>query len=1006
MNKLILLICSFLFFQVDSGAQNISTVTGEVTEAETGMPIPGVNVMEQGTTNGVMTDFDGNYSIEVPEDATLEVSFIGYATQTVEVDGRSEIDIAMETETAALEEVVVVGYGTQKKVNLTGAISTVQFDDMEDRPITNATQALAGVAAGVSISQTSGQPGADGGSIRIRGVGTLGNNDPLVLVDGIQESMGNVNVSDIESVSVLKDAASAAIYGSRAANGVILITTKSGESGKMTVNYEGYTGFQKPTQLPEYETNSVRFMEYLNQAIYNESPSAQSAFTNEQIEEYRTGSGSNPYLYPNTDWQELMYRDARISAHNFSVRGGGEKTVYSFSAGYLDQDGILLGTNTKQYTARLNIDTKVSEKFNYQLKLSGRYDDVREPVVGASTGIGWVDRGVPTWAPYLEDGKYASTWVGFLSNTHPLAGVKEGKNNTEWDNLLAHISGEYEILKGLKLKGTAAVKTYHMLNKVFRPEVFLYNPKTQSTTAQNVGGKALSAWNRYDTKREITFITTLHYEKSIANAHNITALGGFQQETSKFQRLQASKEGLPSNELHEISAGSVNPTAEGSTVNYGLQSFFGRVTYNFKQKYLFEANVRYDGSSNFADGKKWGVFPSFSAGWNIDKESFFNDIEFIDNLKLRASWGKLGNQAIAPNQYTPMYALGQDYSYGGQLVGGAAQTDLPNPEITWETSTQTDIGLDLRAFGGKLGLVVDYYHKITDDILRPINVSGVVGGLQAPTVNLASVENKGLEFALSHRNVVGEFSYNVDANLTTIDNKVIKLDAPSIGAISWLAEGRPIDEFYTIKMLGIFQSQQEIDEHGAQLTAQPGDIKFEDLNNDGEINDEDRQPIASSIPKYIYGLNISAEYRGFDFSVLFQGVEGNHAITEEEQKPFFNNAGLPKFWVENAWTAENPNNKYPRLVRGSNYINNVWRNSSFLVEDASYLRVKNAQIGYTLPLSITERLKLKRLRIYANAQNPLTFTSYRGLDPEKNPFQIRGSYSNVQTYSIGLNLSL
>ncbi|UJH92668.1 SusC/RagA family TonB-linked outer membrane protein [Antarcticibacterium sp. 1MA-6-2] len=511
---------------------------------------------------------------------------------------------------------------------------------------------------------------------------------------------------------------------------------------------------------------------------------------------------------------------------------------------------------------------------------------------------------------------------------------------------------------------------------------------------------------RYDTDREISFITTLNYDKSFSDIHNITALGGFQQETSKFQRLDASKEGLPSNELHEIGAGSVNPTAGGSTVNYGLQSFFGRVTYNFKEKYLFEANVRYDGSSNFAEGKKWGVFPSFSAGWNIDKESFFNDIDFIDNLKLRGSWGKLGNQAIAPNQYSPRYALGQNYSYGGQLVGGAAQTVLPNPEITWETSTQTDIGLDLRAFSGKLGFVFDYYHKVTDDILRPINVSGVVGGLQAPTVNLASVENKGLEFALSHRNVIGEFSYNVDANLTTINNEVIKLDAPSIGGISWLAEGRPIDEFYTIKMLGIFQNQQEINEHGAQPSAQPGDIKFQDLNNDGEINDEDRQPIASSIPKYTYGLNLSAEYKGFDLSVLFQGVEGNHAITEEEQKPFFNNAGLPKFWVDNAWTSENPNNKYPRLVRGSNYINNVWRNSSFLVEDASYLRLKNFQIGYTLPSMITERINIKRLRVYMNAQNPLTFTSYRGLDPEKNPFQIRGSYSNVQTYSLGLNLSL
>ncbi|MEN8230801.1 MAG: SusC/RagA family TonB-linked outer membrane protein, partial [Bacteroidota bacterium] len=708
----------------------------------------------------------------------------------------------------------------------------------------------------------------------------------------------------------------------------------------------------------------------------------------------------------NTDWQDLMYRDAVITSHNLSVRGSNEKTAYSFSLGHLNQDGIVLGTNTKQYTARLNLDTRVTDKFNYSLKLSSRYDDVNQPVTGAGTIVGWIDRGTPIDPVYTEEGEYAYSNL-YFGKKNPVAGAKEGKNRSGWYNLMASLSGEYEFIEGLKLTGTAGVRNYHNLRKVFRPLVVMYDPADPALTKNlDVGGTPLSAYNSYQTNLELTFVSTLSYNKTFGENHNLGVLAGFNQETSTYNWLSASKNGLPSNALQEINAGSVDPTASGYSVDFGLQSYFGRITYNYDSKYLFEANARYDGSSNFAEGNKWGLFPSFSGAWNIASESFMENITAIDMLKLRASWGQLGNQQIPPNQYNAFFTLGQSYSYGGALVGGAAQTNLPNPDVTWETSNQTDVGMNLIMWGGKMQLETAYYIKVTDDILRPVNISTTIGALSPPTVNLASVENKGWEVFLTHKNRIGDFSYTAGFNFTTNKNKVIALPTPVINTWSWLEEGRPIDEFYAIKMLGIFQDEEDVIAHGAQPTAKPGDIKFEDFDGDGDIDGDDRQPAGNSIPNIIYGFDLSAEYKGFDFSMLWQGVEGSYARTEEEQKPFFNFAGLPQFWLDNAWTAENPNNEYPRLVRSSNYVNNIWRNgTTFLIEDASFLRLKNVQLGYTLPKSLLSKIRIDHLRIYVNASNPLTFTKYRGLDPEKGAFQSRSSYSNVQVYTIGLNVT-
>lgn len=1001
--KIILIL--FALFAVNLSFSQVESVKGKLIASAGGLPLPGVNVIVKGTNNGTTTDIDGSFVLKnVSPKSVLVFSFLGYKTQEISVNNQKNLVIRLTEDSAKLEEVVVRAFGSQKKANLTGSISTVKLDDAVNRPITNATQALAGKASGVVVTQNTGQPGADQATIRIRGTGTLGNSNPLVIVDGLTGSLSDVNAADIESITILKDAASAAIYGSRAANGVVLVTTKAGKQGEFKVNYDGYSGIQVATRKKDYVTNSAQFMELYNLALFNESPTSAPAYSAADINKFR--NGTDPYLYPNTDWQDVLYRQAQISSHNLSVRGGGDKTTYSFSVGHIDQKGVLLGTDTKNYSARLNLDTKISDKFSYSLKLSGRHDVTNSPITGSGTVIGWADRALPMQSPRLADGRYTYPWIGFQSATQPLAGALEGDNRTEYEKLTANLSGEYEFIKGLKLKGTFGMDNYNNLNDVFRPQIDLIKPTDLSVYNLSVGGNPLSAGRSYSTRRDITFLTTLNYKKTFAEHHSFDVLGGFSQESRKYKDLSGYKEGLPSNALQEISAGSLNPQAYGSSTDFGLQSFFGRVNYDFDGRYLFEANLRYDGSSNFGKGNKWGTFPSVSAGWNISKEAFMKNVGFIDNLKLRASWGELGNQAIDPGQYSSIYNLGQQYSYGGVLAGGAAQTNLSNPNITWETSAQTDFGLDMAIFKGKLEVVADYYKKETTGILRPTTISSVVGGLAPPLVNLASVENKGFEFLINHKNNFGDFKYNVSFNFTTNDNQVTKIEAPQIGTYSRLAEGSSINEFYMIKMAGIFQNAAEVTAHGAQPTAKPGDVKFEDFNKDGRIDDSDKQAVGQSLPKYTYGFDLSASYKGFDFSMLWVGVEGESAITEEEQKPFFNNAGISKFWVENSWTPENPNNKYPRLVRSSNYLNNAWRTSSFILQDASFLRMKNIQLGYSLPDAFLKKTHIKKFRVYLNATNPITITKYRGLDPEKDAFGGRGAYSNVQVYSLGLNLSL
>ncbi|MCG8306309.1 MAG: TonB-dependent receptor [Cytophagales bacterium] len=976
------------------------TITGTVTTDEDNTGLPGVNVILKGTSIGTVTDIEGNYKIDVEgESAILVFSSVGYAVEELAVGNKTVIDVALTPDIKALEEIVVVGYGEQRKVNITGAVATIDKELIENRPITNGTQALQGVTAGVFVHQNSGQPGNDAATIRIRGFGTLGNNNALIIVDGIQGSLNDINPNDIENISVLKDAASASIYGVRGANGVVLVTTKRGKKGKMSINYNGYYGWQEATTLPDVITNSSQYMEMFNEAVLNEDPTATTPFTQDQINEFNT---YDPYVTPNTDWNDLAFRTAKITDHNVTFSGGTDNVNYAVSLSYLNQEGIFIGTDKERYNIRINLDSKVSEKFNWGISLSGSQTEINEPTGGAGATITNAMRAAPMHVPFLEDGRYGNTWLSILNKNyqHPISMATDGENNDQIGQVLGNIFAELEIVKGLKFKQVAGVQRYSSLNSKFAPKEFSYDPKTFTPGAiENRSWRDMENAHRDLTRIEL--VSTLTYQKTWDN-HDVSAMVGYNQISSREDKFNGGINGLPeNNQLRELDAGSTSMATGGSSLDLGLKSLFGRLNYIYNNRYLFEANLRYDGSSRFAKENRWGFFPSASLGWIISEEAFLASSYWIDNLKLRVSYGQLGNDQITPFQYLPTISLGQDYTFNGQMVGGAAQTKLENPDITWETSIQKNIGLDLAAFKGKLGVELDYFEKETKDILATINISQVIGALSPPFVNLASVKNNGFEMLLNHKNEVGDWTYGADANFTwLLNNEVVDLPVPQKG-YRLRQEGEMMDSFYAIKMLGVFQDQGEIDEHKVQPDAKPGDIKFEDFNDDGRIDNEDRQVVGRSIPEFVYGFSLRAGYKGFALSAMFQGIKNVNSSTEEEMKPFFNGAGVTTRYLD-SWTSENKSNELPRLTRGTYQPN--WRQSSFLVQDASYLRLKNVQFSYTFPTEMIKKAKMSYLKLYINAQNLLTFTNYIGLDPEKDPFKSRGSYPNVVVTTLGLNV--
>ena len=983
------------------------TIKGVIRD-ENNLTVPGATIVLKGTTEGTTSDLDGAFTIQaIPHQDQLEINFIGYKPQLVTAN--TTMNIQLKVDQTSLDEIVVIGYGTQEKVNLTGAISVVDKKDLEDRPITNATQALQGVS-GVYVNQAGGQPGHDAASIRIRGIGTVGSGaklDPLVIVDGIEYSLSDVNPNDIETISVLKDAASASIYGSRAANGVILITTKNGKRGDMRVEYSNYTGFQKATYLPDVVDSSVDFMEMYNRAMVNQG--GKPYYSDELIQRFRDNPTSQQY--PNTNWMKEMFKRAPITEHNLRMSGGNELTTYNMSLGYLNQEGVLKEmSGAKRYSVNLKVNSKLNKRLTVEGGIMATRWDIEEPSQGVSVVMNRLMRMVPIQpVGRMENGDWPDSWVltpGQNSFQNPLIYANEGYRERVKDRLLINTSFDLMLAEGLHYNVRAAANQYYERMKDWNPEVSLHNVFTGEKT-RDWSSSSIKT-ERDDQNLKLNATQLLTYKKLFAQKHALHLLLGSSIETFEGSFNTSSVRGYPTMDLTELNIGTHTPGVSGTSYKDVLVSYFGRIQYSYDDKYLLEVNSRYDGSSRFSKNNRWSFFPSLSLGWRISQEEFMQDLVWLNELKVRGSWGKIGNQEIGRFQYLNTVALGQGYSFGGTYEGGSAITQFKDPSISWETTTMTNIGLDWSLFKGSLIGSFEFFNKQTDDILRTVALPSQVGSLAGPTQNIAKVENKGYEIGLLYRgNITKDFSFTIGGSLTKVKNEVIDLAGETMisgGRIT--KEGLPLNSWYVYKTDGLYQSEEEV-KNSPTISNRvgPGDVKYVDLNKDGKIDGEDRYVAGSTYPKYTYSFNLGFKYKNFALDTFWQGVsdvqvylDGNMAM------PFNNGAGLTKEWLTDSWTVDNPTASLPRITAKNQYTEN-FSQSDYWLKDASYLRLKNIQLSYSLGAKTLDKIGLSQLKIFVNAQNILTISDLKVFDPEKDVMQNDiGEYPSVKMVTMGINL--
>lgn len=985
-------------------------ISGTILD-EKGEPIIGANVMVKGTSTGVVTDIDGNFSIQVPPSVILQISYIGYITQEIAIRNQNVIHIRLAEDTQTLDEVVVVGYGTQKKANLTGATSSVNFGKMESKPAANTATLLQGQMSGVQVSGFDTQPGNDNPEIRIRGIGTFNSGqNPLVLVDGVESSFTQIPSSDIESVSVLKDAASAAIYGVRAANGVILVTTKRGAIQKPSVTIKQNFALQDALGIPDM-VDSWDFA-----IIYNQMRLAtgqNELYTPEMIQAMR--DGSDPDRFANTDWAKEMYRIAPMNTTYFSVNGGAESVRYMFSGEYFTQQGVQRGTNTDRYSIRSNIDVDINKKIKAGMDISAQVRDIEDTLNSSNEEDGNGNMGYtirrqssPLIPVKYQNGEWGSV-NGVFNQTslvypNPVYLAQKGLKETKKYFMQARFFVDIELYKNLKYRLNAA-GVYNASNlKRFSPTEKFYDwdGKLISETAQN----SLQNNNARDYKYILENIFT--YDFRIKD-HAFSLLAGQSAQYYKYEYFTASVKELPNDFIHVLDAGIVEKNVGGNAHEVSLQSFFGRANYNYLDKYLLEMNIRYDGSSRMPKDSRYGLFPSFSGGWVISNEEFMNDFPALSFLKLRGSWGKLGNQEIGNYAYTQNIDITQNYIIGGELSSGAALTTLANPDLKWETTTITDIGLDMNFFRNRLQITADWFNKTSSDILVKLPIPQTMGNLDPPYQNIAKVRNRGVELDVKFNNNIGELGYYAGFNVTKVENEILDI----AGMTSWLSnggrninlEGHPIGTFYGLVFDGYFQNEEEIANGPTQFTdLKPGDIRYKDLSGpdgvpDGKIDETyDRTINGSPFPDWTYSFNFGGSYKGFDLYCFFQGVSG------VDRYLFHNNQDAGNFTTEalDYWTPDNPNAAYPRFINMTN--NN--KNSTFWLKDASYLRLKNIEIGYTLPRTVISKLGLDNVRVYLSGNNLITFTKMVDMDPEKALEDERArTYPQSKVYSIGLNIN-
>lgn len=998
-----------LFLLLTATGLQAQEVTGTVTD-EAGMPLIGASILIKGTSTGTVTDLDGNFAIEAASDDILMFSYTGYALQEITVGNQSVIDVKLAEDVALLEQVVVTGYGSTKKENLTGSVGVVSAEVLDARPITDASQALQGQVSGVWVNQNSGEPGQDGANIQIRGIGTLNNASPLILVDGIEAPIGNVDPNDIESITVLKDAASAAIYGSRAANGVVLVTTKRGSrNSKPTFNYTGFGGFAQVALVPDYIWDSQEFMQLRNEADINSG--GQPLYPESVVNQYGIDG-------PNTNWFDEVLRNGGLQQHNLSIAGGSEKTNFNISLGYLQNEGVVRFTDgTERYNIRLNLDTEVTDRFQigasvYASRQVSNLDAVDQDggFLARTTRLG------PNFPAYDDQGRLGdrdrTVDALELSTPNILAEVQALTRTLNDDRFLGNIYAEYEVMEGLKVRGTFAAN--YQLNDD------IYFDKRIETFDWRTGDLGL-VWlenrrfeNQFSQSLALTSWLQATYEKTFGLSQ-IKVLAGANQESFINRFFGASRLQIPSNSLPALSTG--NPetsTNYGGAQDWALRSFFGRFNYILDEKYLFEFNVRRDGSSRFGPNNRWATFPSVSAGWVVSREPWLADNNVIDFLKVRASWGQLGNQLIGNYPFAANISFDPAYSFGGTIVGAAAQTSLGNPDIRWETTTQIDVGVNVALFG-KLSIEADYFIRDASDILFDQNNPGVTGVRQPTTVNIAEVRNKGWELSANYTDNVGDFNFTIGGNVTNVESEVLQIDPNLLGAADRvfqgafiLQRGAPINALYGLEAIGIFQSEAEIEgapDQSAFGQPTPGDLRYADINGDGAITIDDRKVLGQDNPRWLYGINGNFSYKGFDMSFIIQGIADAQTFeTSRFYAPFNNSGGVSTLWRDR-WTPDNPDASLPKIRIGQGGINyNV--NHSWWMTDKDYLRLKNLQFGYTFPAELFESNAISSLRIFINGTNLFTLTDYVGFDPEQGLRNTNGlaSYPQLKVFTGGVNL--
>lgn len=1004
-----------LFLQ-SAAAQDQRSVGGTVTDLAGGV-LPGVTVHIEGTTQATaVTDRNGAFKLKAPENATLVFSFIGFITQKTVIDSRSLLHIKLLATVSNLQEVVVVGYGTQKKVSLTSAVSTIGKEDLAGRSSPSVVNSLQGQVPGLNISQSNSQPGYSQTSINIRGISSLSNNPVLVVVDGVPttQSLDDLNPSDIDNISVLKDASATSIYGARGSGGVILVTTKTGKSitGKPTIVYDGSFGLQKVTRLPDF-VPAPQYVDLVNQAIQNDNPGSTPRFDAATIQQYKSGA------LPSTNWLSLILsKRAYQQQHSLSVSGSTDKVSYFLSASLMDQDGLMPNVGYTRKNLRSNINIRMNDKIEIGLNTSYVTDDKYQPSgYGISAVLGWGYVVPVTEYPYTSTGLPRSFRGGWTPIQPLYGGLQDLQDNT-LNNI---ITAQYHVLPGLDVKGVYSY-SYGTVNESSQQKVITayFDDGTPAYSAP--ASPELTKSNTVIKNPNLIFTGT--YTRSFGK-HNIKLLGGYSQESQGIEYNSMSRGGFLNDQIKEIDGGNSDRSLwilSGRGVEWALSSGFGRLNYDYDGKYLLEVNGRADGSSRFLDNRV-GFFPSVSAGWLLSRESFLKNSGFINFLKLRGSYGSVGNQsALATggdyagqtSQTTALYPFAALLGTSNYVLNNAQfqttyYSNIANADLTWETKTTENIGLDATMLNSHLSATLDLYNEHTTGIIRSPSVPTSFGAA-APYVNSGIVQNRGYEFALAYTSKAGELSYHIGVNFSDNKNKVLSLGGtpPTIGN-NLLQVGYSPNEWFGYQAEGLFQSQQEIDSHAVQfnqLKLKPGDIKLKDVNGDGVVDATDRVPLGDAQPHYIYGFNGKFNYRSFDLSFLFQGVLKNLSyFGAGVESPFASSTGNITQAQLDYWTPENRNARYP-LLRIDQSVN-YGALSSWLLYNGAYLRLKNLQIGYTLPPTVGARLGLQGLRLFLTGENLLTFTSKsfpKDIDPELGNYGGSGNYPQTMIFSLGLHI--